>query len=100
MHTMSTDTKPLGFLIFTYVLYGRHPRLPVDLSFDLMTEEETSSPRGYAETWANRMAEEYKIMSRNSEQFSSRNKTYYDKQMRDAALHPGDRVLVWNLGKR
>ncbi|KAK0148949.1 Gag-Pol polyprotein [Merluccius polli] len=42
-----------------YSLYGRHPRLPVDILFGLMTDEgtETNGPRGYAEKWAGKMVE-------------------------------------------
>lgn len=35
-----------------YLMYGRHPRLPVDLLFGLSMKEEADSPRTYAEKWA------------------------------------------------
>lgn len=50
-----------------YLLYGHHPRLPVDLLFGLLMEEEANTAKGFAEKWAARMAEAYSIASSNSQ---------------------------------
>lgn len=51
-----TKHKATGFSPY-YLLYGRHPRLPVNLLFGLLADEEieTDGPRGYAEKWAKKM---------------------------------------------
>lgn len=83
-----------------YLMFGRHPRLPVDLLFGLSSEEEPETAQGYADRWAVRMKEAYRVAAQNSQQSSERGKRQYDRHVRGVVLQPGDRVLVRNMSER
>ncbi|KAK5865214.1 hypothetical protein PBY51_016397 [Eleginops maclovinus] len=80
-----------------YLMFGRHPCLPVDLLFGLSRVE---TAQGYADKWAVRMKEAYRIAAQNSQQSSARGKRQHDRHVRGVVLQPGDRVLVHNLSER
>ena len=86
-----TKHKSTGYSPF-FLLFGRHPRLPVDLIFG--TEDETNhvNHSQYAEKWRKTMTEAYKLAGKKSSEAGTRAKQRYDL--------PGDRVLVRNLRER
>ena len=83
-----------------YLLYGRSPRLPVDMLFGLHTESGSSDQRDYVEKWKQGMEEAYAIANRNAQKAAERSKRYYDTKVRSSALQPGERVLIKNLTPR
>ena len=94
-----TKHASTGFSPF-FLLFGRSPRLPVDVAFGLKTSEDGKnalSHQEYAERWRSQMEQAYELASRNMKQTAERRKNCYDLRARSTVLSPGDRVLVRNL---
>uniref|UniRef100_A0A672KG77 Gypsy retrotransposon integrase-like protein 1 n=1 Tax=Sinocyclocheilus grahami TaxID=75366 RepID=A0A672KG77_SINGR len=94
-----TRTEVTGFSPF-YLLYGRSPRLPVDMLFNLLGEADEGSHQNYVEQWRRGMQEAYTIARENAHKAAQRSKRTYDGKVRSTVLSPGDRVLVRNLTPR
>lgn len=94
-----TRCEVTGYSPF-YLLYGRSPRLPVDMLFGLHTESGSSDQREYVEKWKQGMQEAYAIANQNAKKAAERSKKHYDTKVRSSVLQPGERVLVKNLTPR
>ena len=83
-----------------YLLFGRHPRLPIDLIFsiDLLTKHQ-NYPQ-YVSTWKTAMENAYKLASKKSQESGERAKEYYDRKLCSSVLQPNDHVLVHNLSEQ
>uniref|UniRef100_A0A3B3Q8H6 Gypsy retrotransposon integrase-like protein 1 n=1 Tax=Paramormyrops kingsleyae TaxID=1676925 RepID=A0A3B3Q8H6_9TELE len=95
----NTKCEVTGFSPF-YLLFGRSPRLPVDLLFGLTPETETIDYREYVRKWRQEMQEALEITRQTAKKVADRNKRNYDGKVRGSMLCPGDRVLVKNLTPR
>ena len=83
-----------------YLLFGRSPRLPIDLVFNVSREEKKSaSLPEYVKKWKRALQEALNIASRNAHVKAESGKLQYDKKVHSTALEPGDRVLVHNLSE-
>lgn len=94
-----TCSEVTGFSPF-YLLYGRSPRLPVDLLFGLNSEMPTCNQKEYVEKWKRGMEEAYEIARECAQKSADRSKKNFDGKVRSTTLQPGDRVLVKNLTPR
>lgn len=95
----STRCEVTGFSPF-YLLFGRSPRLPVDLLFGLTAAEGTNNHKEYVKRWRQGMQEAFEIAKENSKKTAERNKRNHEGKVKSSVLHPGDRVLVRNLTPR
>uniref|UniRef100_A0A8C2FHY4 Gypsy retrotransposon integrase-like protein 1 n=1 Tax=Cyprinus carpio TaxID=7962 RepID=A0A8C2FHY4_CYPCA len=94
-----TRSEATGFSPY-YLLYGRSPRLPIDILFNLKTDEEYGTYQDYVSRWKERMSEAYQIASKTASKTAARGKAYYDQKAQGRDLQPGDRVLIRNLTPR
>ena len=81
-----------------YVMFGRHPRLPVDLM--LPTARSDREAPGSQDSWMTlhqqRLQEAYKTVSRRLGQAADKRKKIFDRKARDASLEVGTRVYLRN----
>ena len=83
------------------LMFGRSPRLPVDLAFGLPAgDKSVPSHSKYVQTLRSRLEESYQVASKNAAKSAERNKTRFDQRVRPSALEEGDRVLVRNVRLR
>ncbi|KAK3086508.1 hypothetical protein FSP39_019394 [Pinctada imbricata] len=76
-----------------YLLFGREPRLPVDLAFGI-NEQQQKSLTKYVEELRDRMKKAYEVATASAQQARSRQKENYDYRIRGSNIKEGDRVLV------
>lgn len=93
-----TRCEVTGYSPF-YLLYGRSPRLPVEMFFGLSTESDAND-RDYVKKWKQGMEEAYAIANKNAQKAAERSKKYYDTKVRSSVLQSGERVLIKNLTPR
>ena len=82
-----------------YLMFGRHPRLPVDLFFNIDRNvgcEKSQSE--FIKGLRKRLQKAYEIAASNVDKSQSSQKQNYDSKVRGATLDVGDRVLVRNVG--
>ncbi|CAL9693785.1 unnamed protein product [Knipowitschia caucasica] len=94
-----TRSEATGYAPY-FLLFGRSPKLPIDLMFGLETKEQSSSHQEYAGKWRIKMTEAYKLASKSAYKEGTRGKALYDKKVYGAELLPGSRVLVRNLNEK
>ena len=94
-----TRHESTGYSPF-YLIFGRHPRLPIDLVFNLKPPVENKSYPKYVADWQSAMKEAYNIAASKCKAQGDKAKAFYDLNVRSSTLQPGDRVLVKNLSER
>ena len=90
----ATRHESTGFAPF-FLMFGRNPRLALDVVMSL--PEEQGQQRNYTDFVADlreRLDYAYKLVTKEAEKSSLKQKTQYDKKIRHLLLGPGDRVLV------
>lgn len=101
VHTYNcTRNDVTGFTPYE-LLFGRSPRLPVDLAFGLpVREQQCTSHSQYIQDLRSRLEEAFQLASKNIAKAGERNKARFDQRVTPSSLEEGDRVLVRNVRLR
>ena len=91
-----TKNDSTGYAPF-FLLFGRHPRLPIDIVLNREPPSRFQTYPAYVKQWRNAMDEAYKLASEKARQNAGKGKKHYDKRARAVVLEPGDRVLVRDM---
>ncbi|XP_071078946.1 uncharacterized protein [Haliotis cracherodii] len=75
-------------------MFGREPRLPIDLAFGIETSQGHQSVSSYSDSLRKKLQEAYDLATRASKTAKDKQKTGYDLKVRGAIVKAGDRVLV------
>ena len=78
----------------TYLMFGRHTRLPVEMVTSATGMQATMTTTEWVVRHAEQLSYAYNKTADNLKQAAEKNKRLYDKTSRDAPLLPGERVLV------
>ncbi len=79
-------------------MFGRQPRLPVDLAFGLPVEKPVhESHSKYVQNIKARLEECYRITTHNASKSGMRNKDIFDKRVKESTFEVGDIVLLRNV---
>lgn len=76
------------------LMYGRHPRLPIDLAFGLSESDEPCEYSEYVQTLQDSLAYAYEKANEMSRQAKEQQKKHYDRKAKRHVFRPGDRVLI------
>jgi hypothetical protein len=96
----ATKHDSTGYSPF-YLMFGRHPRLPVDLAMGTEFEErDAGTTSQYVEELAAKLSHAYEAATKESRAAAAEQKKRYDRRVRGATVAVGDRVLVKNVGLR
>ena len=79
-----------------YLMFGRHPRLPIDIEFGLNKPNcsDSSSKSRYIQKLRRRLNYAFQKASKYSDQQAKKYKQGYDKSVKGPQLHENDLVLV------
>ena len=76
------------------LMYGRKPKLPIDIQFEEITEGTNRTTTEYLKDLKDKMDHTKKIVEMYSEKAKQKNKKYYDLKAKAASISSGDKVLV------
>ncbi|KAK7883916.1 hypothetical protein WMY93_027039 [Mugilogobius chulae] len=94
-----TKNDTTGFTPYE-LMFGRQPRLPIDLVFGLPMGTSSLNHSEYVQKLKAQLEKSYQLAAENAEKIMLKNKTRFDRKIIASELELGDRVLVRNVRLR
>lgn len=95
-----TEHETTGFAPF-YLMFGRVPRLPVDILFQsVLSDEVVVDHTEFVSRLRRDLREAMQIAQKHSQREQARHAKLYNRKVRGSPLAIGDRVLLANKGER
>lgn len=94
-----TKNEVTGFTPYE-LMFGRQPRLPVDIAYGLPANYQPGSHSQYVRNLRSQLEASFKVAMENAMKTADRNKARFDKHVVESTLEEGDRVLVRNVRLR
>ncbi|RXN17163.1 Retrovirus-related Pol polyprotein from transposon 412 [Labeo rohita] len=94
-----TKNEVTGFTPYE-LMFGRQPRLPIDLALGLPINHQPGSHSQYVNNLRSQLQESYRLATESAKKTADRNRTRFDKHVVNSTLKEGDRVLVRNVRLR
>ena len=76
------------------MIYGRQPKLPIDIEYGVSLEDSYDDCKSYAEKLQHRLRWAYDAAQQNIDKNNVRQKNYYDKSYKCATLEKDDLVML------
>lgn len=96
----ATVHETTGYAPF-HLMFGRCPRLPVDMMFEsVLQDEQVIVHDAYVQALRRDLAEAVKIAQASTSKQQKRQANLYDRKLKGAPVAVGDRVLLANKGER
>jgi hypothetical protein len=80
------------------IMFGREPRLPIDIMYGIGNSDSTSSYTDYVGKLKERLSHAFELVAKQSKTSQKKQGECYNRKLRGVSLHVGDSVMVRKLG--
>ena len=94
VHTYNCSTSSTTGFSPYFLIYGREPKLPIDIEYGVSLTDSYSDCKSYADKLQHRLKWAYEAAQKCMNKESLRHKKYYDRTYKCATLEKDDIVLV------
>ena len=94
VHAYNCSTSSVTGFSPYFLIYGRQPKLPIDIEYGVTLDESYNDCKSYADKLQHRLKWAYEAPQKSIDKESARFKRYYYKKYKCASLQEGDLVLI------